>query len=336
MSANVTRREKLHDALTGFKPTSTTNIGLWLDKYIEDATHENKEARSSFARDVAQIEEPGVYGDFYKSWEKNLKQLTADCRKAKIQNRMALGLGSEGVLETSVTLHRTYGVPYIPGSALKGLAAAFARQYCGDAWQPDSDNYKIVFGTTDTAGYVTFFDALYVHGSGHDGKALHFDVMTVHHRAYYEEKTDSSGELLPPADWDDPNPVPFISATGEYLIALAAPKGCETWRERAFDILTLALEHEGIGGKTSSGYGRMRVSELPPDPNQQNVDAMLRAIKAIPADKLPSELSQQAGLLLKSELSSKHKRQVAELIIKRVNVGGSKQRSSLRRLGLER
>src|SRR5439155_27184707 len=97
--------------------------------------------------------------------------------------------------------------------------------------------------------------------------------------------------------------------------ALAVPEGCETWRDRAFDILKLALEHEGIGGKTSSGYGRLKVSEPPPDPNQQKAEAMLRAVKAIPADKLSSELGQQAGELLKSELRQHYKRQVAKLII---------------------
>ena len=35
---------------------------------------------------------------------------------------MIVGLGAENVHETSMTLHHIYGIPYIPGSALKGIA----------------------------------------------------------------------------------------------------------------------------------------------------------------------------------------------------------------------
>lgn len=296
------------------------NAGLWLDKFISSLSKEDKESHSNLAKQVAQIDEPDDYVALYDSWKDALEELGAVCRKAEVKNRMAVGLGCDGVLETSVMLHRTYGVPYIPGSAMKGLAAAFARQYCGADWQVGKPFYEIVFGTNDKAGYVTFFDALYVHGSGHHGKALHFDVMTVHHRAYYE------GKNQPPADWDDPNPVPFVSATGKYLIALAAPDGCEGWREIAFKILKAALGNEGIGGKTSSGYGRMTAEELPPDSEQQETEGMIRAIKAIPDGKLPNELGGHASKLLSSKLIAGNKHKVAQFVFKRINDGGSKRR----------
>ncbi len=173
--------------------------------------------------------------------------------EAKVEGRLAIGLGDDGVLETSITLHHTYGVPYLRGSALKGLAAAFARNRIGGMWAKNSPAYKAVFGETDDAGYVTFHDALYVPGSGHNRQALYADIMTVHHKDYY-----GSGNK-PPADWDEPTPVPFLSATGEYLIALSAPENCEEWLKAAFGILKLALAEEGIGAKTSSGYGRMKL-----------------------------------------------------------------------------
>jgi cold shock CspA family protein len=75
-------------------------------------------------------------------------------------------------------------------------------------------------------------------------------VITVHHPDYYQ--TDSNPP--PPADWDNTTPIPFLSATGNYLISLAGPN---EWVEKAFDILELALRKQGIGAKTSSGYGRM-------------------------------------------------------------------------------
>ncbi len=39
-------------------------------------------------------------------------------------SRLIVGLGSSHVLETSLTLHHIYGVPYVPGSAFKGVVRA--------------------------------------------------------------------------------------------------------------------------------------------------------------------------------------------------------------------
>jgi CRISPR-associated protein Cmr6 len=39
---------------------------------------------------------------------------------------LVVGLGGEHTLETAITLHRNYGIPIIPGSAVKGVARAYA------------------------------------------------------------------------------------------------------------------------------------------------------------------------------------------------------------------
>jgi CRISPR-associated protein Cmr6 len=311
------------------------NASLWLDKYITSLSKNDKDdpSKPKLAREVVSINEPENYETIYNSWKDILEnKLNAVCRRAKLNNnRMAVGLGADGVLETSVALHRIYGVPYIPGSALKGLAAAFARHYCGDDWQQDSKKgyYKIVFGTNDEAGYVTFFDALYVPNSGHNKKALYFDIMTVHHESYYQGKKDDKGHHLPPADWDNPNPIPFISATGEYLIALAAPEGCEAWLNAAHMILEEALKCEGIGAKTSSGYGRMEIIDKPVilvDEDKSFANAMIEKIKGIPDNKLPGELGEHANKLINSTIKAQHKKRVAELIVMRITKLGNKQR----------
>nr|MDQ3013918.1 type III-B CRISPR module RAMP protein Cmr6 [Acidobacteriota bacterium] len=89
----------------------------------------------------------------------------------------------------------------------------------------------------------------------------------VHHRDYYQGKKDKQQKLLAPADWDDPNPVPLLSENGTYLVALAAPKldpqqQPDKWIAITADILKQALREEGIGAKTSSGYGRMELSDI--------------------------------------------------------------------------
>lgn len=270
-------KERRRNALAELPPVASSNAGLWLDKYLcgenqRSKSRKGKTAKAQLVEEVAKIKTTDLYADFFDRWK---VALTSDGRtklaKATVEGRLAIGLGEDGVLETSIMLHHTYGVPYIRGTALKGLAAAFARNRIGGMWkakgfrsgkwQEVSQAYKVVFGETDDAGYVIFHDALYVAGSGHDKQALHADIMTVHHPKYYGEKKEN-GELPPPADWDEPTPVPFLSATGSYLIALSAPKGCEEWVQAAFDILKLALAEEGIGAKTSSGYGRMKLEGI--------------------------------------------------------------------------
>ena len=175
------------------------------------------------------------------------------CKEAHVQGRLAINLGAEAILETSIALHHTYGTPYIPGSALKGLASHYTMKHLDEKeWGKESQAFKILFGSPESAGYVTFFDALYVPRSGYQGQALWSDVITVHHPDYYQTGN------TPPADWDSPTPIPFLTATGDYLVALSGP---EEWVKAAFEILALALEHEGVGAKTSSGYGRMLLGE---------------------------------------------------------------------------
>src|SRR4029077_6170103 len=51
-----------------------------------------------------------------------------------------------------------------------------------------------------------------------------------------------------------------------YLIAVSGP---EDWADAAMEILTEALAQDGIGAKTASGYGRMKVTRLDSNPAQQ-------------------------------------------------------------------
>ena len=52
--------------------------------------------------------------------------------------RLVVGLGGENVLETGLRLHHTYGMPILPGSALKGLAA----HYCDQVWGSADSKFR--------------------------------------------------------------------------------------------------------------------------------------------------------------------------------------------------
>lgn len=246
-----------------FDRLSEANAGLLLDRLLVNQEKESKEnpSRRNLLKAVAQLGEPPAYRTFFIRWAQSLACSGAQLYRASCRGRLIVGLGDESVLETAITLHHTYGVPVIPGSALKGLAAAYARQrLTGTNWHVNGDAYQDVFGSTADAGFVTFFDALPIPGSGAElpipgsgvkRQLLHLDVLTVHHPDYYE------GKGTAPADWDSPNPVPFLSTTGDFLIALAMSDLGDGWPEQVSKLLRLALEEYGVGAKTSSGYGRM-------------------------------------------------------------------------------
>jgi CRISPR-associated protein Cmr6 len=263
---------------------------LWLDKYLKEQSAGNGEsAKTGHFKEAAERPIPEAYRVFFNRWQQSLEQAGTVTRKAQAQGRLIIGLGDESVLETSITLHRTYGVPRIPGNALKGLAARYARNRLGEqTWGEKSEAYKTLFGTTTEAGYVTFFDALYIPDSAKQDRPLALDVITVHHPEYYR------GEDLPPADWDNPTPIPFLSATGSYLIAL---HGVGNWVEATFKILELALEEEGIGAKTSSGYGRMVFGDAAEKPLAEEPDA--------PSRQQPQRLQElQPGQVLEGQVRS--------------------------------
>jgi CRISPR-associated protein Cmr6 len=315
LDLNDIRKKKLPPQVRHQKET---HAGLWLDKYLADQSRNEAESRRELIEEVSVLPISAAYQVYFKHWQERLIKYGAQPREARVKGRMIVGLGSENIVETSISLHRTYGVPYIPGSALKGLAANYARLYLDADWQKDGKYYKVVFGDTDDSGYINFFDALYIPDTGYKGQALYPDVITVHHQKYYQDSQEV------PADSDSPIPVPFLSATGTYLIALAAPdlEQADTWICITFQVLENALKTLGIGAKTSSGYGRMEL-EPPPakpiDPELKKAEGYKREV-----DVLNNVAGQIHGYYQKwQQLNSKEARLLlAQAIIEKVRQAG--------------
>ncbi len=308
---NCSRRKSLEGI------NQSSHAGLWLDKYVisQDKATDTANPRFDLVKSVSEISEPAEYKHFYNQWKDSLLSLGAVLRESEVKGRMIVGLGEESVIETSVTLHHTYGVPYIPGSAIKGMAASFVKNFLGDDWSEESKAYQTVFGATDDAGYITFFDALYIPKSGHISKALWPDIITVHHQDYY------CNDKKPPADWDSPTPVPFLSATGKYLIALAGP---QKWVDRVFEILKYAFEDIGVGAKTSSGYGRLMLDAPKSVGSQASTELssaakkLLREVQSIAIKDVPSQINNKYQDWKKLEATPHEKKTVAEAIIEKV------------------
>jgi CRISPR-associated protein Cmr6 len=271
MSNIQSRRGVLKEIKFSQIEQQSAHAALWYSTYLaeqerkkdgvqsQDVEEKKQGVRADHVDELCKLKVPELYDAWYARWQKALQDCGAQTRRAEAISRLSVGLGEESVLETSVALHHTYGVPYIAGSALKGLLASYIRQKLLPLTPSDGKNgqwrqaHNIICGDGENAGYFTFFDALYIPGSSE--QPLVPDVITVHHQKYYQGTNDV------PADWDSPVPVPFPSARGCYLIALAADDALTystSWIDMTFVLLEVALRTLGIGAKTSSGYGRMK------------------------------------------------------------------------------
>lgn len=224
-------------------------------------------------------------------------------QQLETSSRLIVGLGSESVLETGLRLHHTYGVPIIPGSALKGLAS----HYCHDVWgqrhdagaaqentlfQHGARYHSLLFGTTEDGGVVTFHDAWILPQSL--SGALRLDVMTPHHPKWQTNEA-------PPTDFDSPVPVSFLSVAGVFDVSLswsgpagASPVQAGAWTELAMQILLEALDDWGVGGKTSSGYGRLVPFESLIATQQPSPSARLTPVALPrPGDKVEARLLEE-------------------------------------------
>ena len=250
-------------------------------------------AREEWLKRCAGIAVARDYSDFFDRWKKSFQDVSGWTGHAKAESRLLIGHGNASGAEIGLTVHRTWGVPVLPGSALKGLLAhyidaVYGGNDTGDAtrapWQgpvwegqklvrPPGAGFAALFGTTLAepdaenkqlgAGLVTFHDALYEPESIKDNRPFARDVLTVHQKSYYDHQNSSRPEPAPwPTDWDDPVPVGFITVRpgAEFLLALTGP---QEWCTCARDLLKQALAEWGVGGKTSAGYGRLSFIPTP-------------------------------------------------------------------------
>lgn len=181
--------------------------------------------------------------------------------------RLAVGLGNESVYETSMTLHHIYGIPYIPGSALKGAARnwAITKFYNQDEKEALKNEWFChIFGSPKESkigehkGAIIFFDSFPIHPL-----TVEPDVITPHYSPYY---SDSSGKT-PPADYHDPVIIPFLTVTKttfKFFIGVKNKDNRNISNEKSKDenilitaeklVKEMLLEH-GLGAKTAVGYG---------------------------------------------------------------------------------
>jgi CRISPR-associated protein Cmr6 len=206
--------------------------------------------------------------------------------------RIALGMGNESVYENGFTFHPTFGIPYLPGSSLKGMTLHWAK-----STEKSTEEIKAIFGHENDVnikseefkqGQIIFFDALPTEVKQN---MVQPDIMNNHYPDYYE------GNKYP-ADWLSPRPIFFLTMKDVSFqfclgyIPHASSDGKdvtngEALLETAKTWLTDALAESGIGAKTAVGYGRMRagVGYTPPSTERRPAFKEGKADKKLKRDE---------------------------------------------------
>ena len=189
------------------------------------------------------------------------------------------GLGIEHPSENGFAFLNPYGLPYFPGSGVKGVLRGAAEELASDEWS-DSKGWNKDCSYCD--GERTMIDALFgneprLGGNDHARGALSFwdviprikndrlsvEIMTPHQSHYFQQ--DES-----PHDSRFPKPIPFLTVPPGSQFTFFVTCDRERLARQAQDLavesrwktlLAAAFEHAfewlGFGAKTSVGYGAM-------------------------------------------------------------------------------
>lgn len=195
----------------------------------------------------------------------------ADIFDALATAPFATGLGMEHPLENGFAFLAPYGLPYLPGSGVKGVLLQAARELASGSWEDSAgwtdEAIKDLFGFSANneapnhkgkRGALSFWDVV----PGLPGNGMRLDVMTPHHRDYFQ----ASGT---PHDSESPNPIPFLTvpsgAKFRFVVVcqeklLQSPEIRDgAWRTLIQAAFQHAFEWLGFGAKTAVGYGAMQV-----------------------------------------------------------------------------
>ena len=151
------------------------------------------------------LKPPASYQRAVERWSKlsaDLPGLTQ--RWAITRSSLAIGTGNFSPAENGLSLHGTWGVPYLPGAALKGLASRAATWF--DLSPSESE---VIFGTTAVRSYVNFNDGWLLPIS-QEQNLFELDVMTPHAAPYYS----SRGKKAPDDSQD-----PILGGTQEHAVS---------------------------------------------------------------------------------------------------------------------
>lgn len=191
----------------------------------------------------------------------------------QLEGRLALNLSDSLIQNAGICLDRLFGLPFIPGSAIKGVSrhAALAELKAARAEDRSRifDLFRAVFGAADNDfehGELRPFRPLLSGRAENQKGAIAFlpaypvnearvvvDLTNVHYPDYYRTgRTEDLSNERP-----QPNPFPAVEAGAQFAFCLVlnGTNPDPNLLTAATRWLETALTIHGLGAKTASGYG---------------------------------------------------------------------------------
>lgn len=242
------------------------------------------------------------------------------------------GLGNEHPLENGFSFLNPHGVPYLPGSGVKGVLRRAAQELMaieGSAWNKwetapagkvsiggnelELSAIDVLYGrepdrgeSDHLRGVLSFWDVV----PEVAGNRLRVDVMTPHQSHYYFNiSSKDAGGSSAPHDSGQPNPITFLTLPSGSIfdfrivcdlqrLARLSQDLLSCWEDLVKEALKYAFEWLGFGAKTAVGYGAMKddaeaTTKLAKQLDEARAAAEDRRIKAELEAKLAREAEEK-------------------------------------------
>lgn len=219
-------------------PSPKSNFGLWYDKFC-NKWEKGKNNMWEFRQKAQWISEAETFHfqatDLLEEYILRRLRMVAALNGRfwvfETETPFVTGMGRAHPVENGIAWDYSLGLPFIPGSSIKGALKASNRQYF-DGKFDISESERI-----------HFMDAIPV-----TSPSLIGDVVTPHYGPYYQGETA-------PGDWFDPTPIPFLTVKERQRFLFSIVGSCQH-HDMIEQWLEATLKWAGVGAKTSSAYGR--------------------------------------------------------------------------------
>lgn len=330
----------MREALRGLERHAGEHVALAYDAWApvgadgkvraERRKDETESPRDEWLKKLESIQIHKDYRAAFERWKNSFGVPGDRLAEFTLESRLLIGHGNSSATDVGLTVHHTWGVPVIPGSALKGLLAHYVDATYGPSdpskkpWEQEEEEglrvdyqgviwgkrgpergpgavYRALFGAPD-AREDELMRAHSIDAGAITGLVTFHDALYVPGTApadrpfvadvltVHQKAYYDSSGGTWPNDYDSPNPVAFLTVRPKCGFLLAL-SGPSEWTELAAHLLSEALSKWGIGGKTSAGYGFGNVSEWEvPGPRLSKLERDLAALEAHGRDALRGDI----------------------------------------------
>lgn len=323
-------RQILRDSIDREVPD---HLGLAYDAWAPTEVVDGKVSdndRRPWLEKLAELAVSPDYARSFERWKASFSATGDRLAELTLASRLLIGHGNASAIDVGLTVHHTWGVPVIPGSALKGLVAHYVDATYGptDAskkpWEQQGDErvradyqgvtwnrrriergpgvvYRALFGAPDARQDATVRENGFEAGAAaglvtfHD--ALYIPGSLADNKPFsadvltvHQKGYYGSSGQSAPNDYDSPNPVAFLTVRPKCRLLLAL-SGPSEWTELAAQLLADAIKHWGVGGKTAAGYGIGAVGAWKgPEPRRSKAEQTIADLERHGKDTLSGDI----------------------------------------------